>query len=170
MTQISITIITIILCLVFWSFDALSLIKGALNKSSEYAVVRVIDGDGAIVLSRNNKQSEIRLAGIDAPEIGQQYGQISKATLKLLIQKKIVTIRKTGKKSYGRDIVKVYLNGVDINKKMVTLGAAWVEPRFEKRKSYYKAQDKARGKKLGLWYENKPMPPWTWRRIFGKYK
>jgi len=154
------------LVLLFWSWDAISFI----NRPKEYAVVRVIDGDGAIVLSRNNNRSEIRLADIDAPEIGQQYGQFSKQTLKTLIDKKIVTLRHTGKKTYGRDVVRLYLKGQDINRRMVRIGAAWVEPRFARDKSYYEAQKKARKQRIGLWHKKNPMPPWVWRRLFKGYK
>jgi endonuclease YncB( thermonuclease family) len=168
MTQVQIIIFTIILCLAFWSWDALSLINQAYNKSNQYAVARVIDGDGAIVIDRNNNKIEIRLAEIDAPEFSQDYGRKSKEILEKLIHKKIINIKFTGKKSYDRHISKVYLNGKDINLLMVKKGAAWVEPRFSNDEEYYKAQNMARKKRRGLWYKRSPMPPWVWRRIFNK--
>lgn len=44
-------------------------------------VVGVRDGDGLTVLDVNKRQHKVRLAGIDAPEMGQPYGQRSKEGL-----------------------------------------------------------------------------------------
>ena len=44
-------------------------------------VVGVHDGDTITVLSQNNVQHKIRLATIDAPELGQPCGQKSKQGL-----------------------------------------------------------------------------------------
>jgi endonuclease YncB( thermonuclease family) len=166
MTQSQIVILTIILCLAFWSWDVISLTNQAFNKSNQYAVARVIDGDGAILINRNNKRIEIRLAEIDAPEFNQEHGSESKKVLEKLIKNKIINVRFTGKESYGRLISKVYVNRKDINLLMVKKGAAWVEPRFSNDEEYYKAQNIARKKRLGLWYKQSPMPPWVWRSIF----
>jgi endonuclease YncB( thermonuclease family) len=44
-------------------------------------VVHVADGDTITVLDDTHTQHKIRLAGIDAPEKGQAYGQVSKQSM-----------------------------------------------------------------------------------------
>jgi len=47
-------------------------------------VISVADGDTLTVLDHNNLQHKIRLAGIDAPEKAQPFGQRSKQNLSRL--------------------------------------------------------------------------------------
>jgi endonuclease YncB( thermonuclease family) len=49
-------------------------------RAEEYAarVVGVSDGDTLTVLTAEKRQVKIRLAGIDAPESGQDFGQRAK--------------------------------------------------------------------------------------------
>ncbi len=62
----------------------LRLILAALLTVSAHAdvikgrVVRVSDGDTIVVLDAQKVQHKIRLAGIDAPESKQAFGQVSK--------------------------------------------------------------------------------------------
>jgi endonuclease YncB( thermonuclease family) len=44
-------------------------------------VVRVVDGDTVTVLDADKAQYVVRLAGIDAPERGQPFGQVSRRHL-----------------------------------------------------------------------------------------
>ena len=44
----------------------------------EGRVVRIADGDTLTVLERNQVQHRVRLAGIDAPERGQPFGERSR--------------------------------------------------------------------------------------------
>ena len=56
----------------------------ALSASAENLtgkVIRVADGDTITVLGSGNQQHKIRIAGIDAPEKGQPYGQKSRESL-----------------------------------------------------------------------------------------
>jgi len=43
----------------------------------EWRVVNVVDGDTITALDDGNKQHRIRIDGIDAPELGQSFGQAS---------------------------------------------------------------------------------------------
>jgi endonuclease YncB( thermonuclease family) len=51
------------------------------TQSFEGRVVAVADGDTLTVLDSNNLQHKIRVAGIDAPEKGQPFGDRSKQSL-----------------------------------------------------------------------------------------
>ena len=55
-------------------------------------VVGVTDGDTITVLDDQRVQHKIRLAGIDAPEKAQAFGQRSKAFLSLLVFSKSVVV------------------------------------------------------------------------------
>ena len=55
-------------------------------------VVGVSDGDTLTLLDGNRTQHKIRLAGIDAPEKAQAFGQASKKSLSGLVYRKQVTV------------------------------------------------------------------------------
>lgn len=48
-------------------------------------VVAIADGDTLTLLNATNTQHKIRLAGIDAPEKGQPFGQVCKQSLSDLV-------------------------------------------------------------------------------------
>lgn len=55
-------------------------------------VVGISDGDTITVLDSSNTQHKVRLAGIDAPEKGQAFGQRSKEHLSDLVFGKAVRL------------------------------------------------------------------------------
>jgi endonuclease YncB( thermonuclease family) len=48
-------------------------------------VVKITDGDTLVVLDASQTQHKVRLAGIDAPETSQPFGQRSKEALSALV-------------------------------------------------------------------------------------
>ena len=62
----------IIICLI-WLF----LYSSALADTLQGKVVKIADGDTVTIVDDQNKKHRIRLAGIDAPEKDQPYGDIS---------------------------------------------------------------------------------------------
>jgi endonuclease YncB( thermonuclease family) len=58
---------------------------GASAETLTGTVVGVADGDTITVLDANREQHKIRLAGIDAPEKAQPFGQRSKENLSRLV-------------------------------------------------------------------------------------
>lgn len=85
----------------------------------------IADGDTVTVLDSSNSQHKIRLAGIDAQEKKQAFGNRSKDSPSDLVFDKAVT-EETGKKDrYGREVGKVLVNGIDVNLVQVTRGFAW---------------------------------------------
>jgi endonuclease YncB( thermonuclease family) len=74
-------------------------------------VVGVSDGDTITVLDSSNTQHKIRLAGIDAPEKSQAFGQRSKESLSASVFGKSVTIDSNKSDKYGREIGKVIVSG-----------------------------------------------------------
>jgi micrococcal nuclease len=67
-------------------------------------VVAIIDGDSAKVL-RDKKTIEVRLVGIDAPEMDQPFGKQSKRFVSKLIFGKTVDVKDLGLDSFKRTLV-----------------------------------------------------------------
>lgn len=131
-------------------------------------VIRVHDGDTLTLLDANNQQFQIRLAGIDAPELRQEFGEKAKYNLANAVFGKNVSVsfKKTDK--YGRIIGKVTYDGVDICLKQIKDGFAWHYKEYEKeqieadRKLYADAENQARSDEIGLWRQS-ALAPWEWR-------
>src|SRR5262245_43396311 len=64
----------------------------ALSQPISGRVVAIADGDTLTVLDDEKTQHKIRLAGIDAPEKGQPFGQKAKENLSRLVFGQTVTI------------------------------------------------------------------------------
>jgi endonuclease YncB( thermonuclease family) len=133
-------------------------------------VVGVTDGDTITLLDRENRQIKVRLAGIDAPEKRQPFGQKSKASLSELTYRKTVTVT-TGKNDrYRRVVGKLLADGQDVNLEQVRRGMAWHYKAYEREQSavdrvtYAAEEDVARNLKRGLWSMPGAQPPWEFRR------
>lgn len=128
-------------------------------------VIRVLDGDTIEVLNAQNESIRIRLAGIDCPEKSQAFGKKAKEfTAKLCFQKQVVIIDK-GKDRYGRTIGFVILPDRKVlNQELVRVGLAWHYKRYSNDENLAFLETEARMKKLGLWKDSLPLPPWEFRR------
>lgn len=132
-------------------------------------VVGVTDGDTLTVIDSTNTQHKVRLAGIDAPEKKQAYGQVSKQHLANLVFDKTVSIETTKRDRYHREVGKVIVNGRDVNLKQLESGLAWHYKKFADeqpaadRQSYAAAEVAARQSHQGLWQDANPVPPWDFR-------
>jgi endonuclease YncB( thermonuclease family) len=132
-------------------------------------VVGVADGDTITVLDADKVQHKIRLAGIDAPEKKQAFGNRSKESLSDMVFDKTVNVETEKRDRYGRQIGKVLVNGQDVNLVQVERGMAWFYRQYQReqspndRKLYEAAEDAARAGKRGLWRDADPMPPWDFR-------
>jgi len=132
-------------------------------------VVSVADGDTITVLDADKVQHKIRLAGIDAPEKMQAFGNRSKESLSALAFDKTVNVETSKRDRYGRQIGKVLVNGQDVNLVQVERGMAWFYRKYQREQSpndqklYEAAEDTARADKRGLWRDADPMPPWEFR-------
>lgn len=123
-------------------------------------VVGVTDGDTIKVLDASNTEYKIRLAGIDAPEKKQAFGQVSKKSLSDLVFDKQVTVDWNKQDRYGHTIGKVLVNGVDANLEQVKRGMAWFYKKYQNelllqdRLDYLHAQEFAEKERIGLWAGN----------------
>ena len=132
-------------------------------------VINVHDGDTVTVLDPNNKKTHIRLQGIDAPELKQEFGSVSQQNLSRLVLGKQVTIVWTKIDKYRRTVGTIMLDGRDVNIEQVKAGLAWHFKKYEDeqdpedRRTYAAAEQQARAAHLGLWQDANPTPPGDWR-------
>jgi len=136
----------------------------------EGKVIGVHDGDTITVLDQDNKKFTIRLQGIDAPELKQEFGAVSQKNLSGMVLGKQVSIHWNKVDKYRRTVGTIMLDGRDINIEQVKAGVAWHFKKYEDEQSpadritYAAAEQSARAAKLGLWKDANPLPPGDWRQ------
>jgi endonuclease YncB( thermonuclease family) len=127
-------------------------------------VVGVHDGDTVTGLDESKTQYKIRLDAIDAPELGQPFGQASKKALsEKVFGKDVVVIPKT-KDKYGRTVGHILIDGRDVNLLMLEEGMAWHYKHYDHNARLARAEEEAHEAKKGLWSDGDPVPPWEWRK------
>ena len=148
---------------------ALALACSVYAETVKGRVVGVADGDTITVLDADKAQHKIRLAGIDAPEKKQAFGNRSKESLSEMVFDKTVNVETEKRDRYGRQIGKVLVNGQDVNLVQVERGMAWFYRQYQReqspndRKLYEAAEDSAKAARRGLWRDIDPVPPWDFR-------
>ncbi len=141
-----------------------------LAKELNGVVVGIADGDTVTLLLAGNQQERIRLAGIDAPEKRQPFGNVSKLSLSEMVYEHQGTVEWDKRDRYGRIVGKLIVDGVDVCLAQLQRGLAWHYKRYEAEQAvtdrwvYAKAESDARARGLGLWTDGTPVPPWEWRK------
>lgn len=134
------------------------------SRSTSVYVNEVLDGDTIVVNSHDGYKEIYRLAYIDAPEIGQLGGKRSKRNLEKLILNKDVLVDVKQKDEYERKLVTVELNGSLVNLKQVSDGYAWSLTQQGEKNIFRRAEVSAKKYNKGIWYKNKPIPPWIFKK------
>jgi endonuclease YncB( thermonuclease family) len=137
-------------------------------------VTRVFDGDSFLVRPASDsklhseKDINVRLQDIDAPEKDQLYGDTARAKLKTLIEGRRVFVDVIETDQYKRKIAKVYRepDRLEIARALVRSGDVWVNRKYAQDRSLIALEDKARAKHIGLWSVpvEQLVPPWQFRR------
>ena len=127
-------------------------------------VVSVHDGDSITCLTENNQQIKIRLDAIDAPELGQPFGQVSKKALSDMVFGKTVTVIEKKKDRWGRTVAHVLVDGKDTNLMMLEQGMAWHYTDYSNNVRLQRAEDEARASRIGRWAGRDPVAPGDWRK------
>lgn len=152
-------IIIIFITILYLFFYKINIIE-----AGEISKITVHDGDTITVTAKNGRKTKLRLLGIDAPELEQEYGKASKRHLIRLLKNNKITYKTEYKDSYGRSVASVFAGIQDINLQMVKDGYAWHYKNFSKSKKLEEAQKNAQNNRLGLWSSKNPMPPWDFRK------
>lgn len=132
----------------------------------EARVLRVKDGDSIMVERFPQKRvSEVRLAGIDAPELGQPWGASSRAALRRLVDGRRVMVEVVDRDRYGRLVSRVFVGQVYVNAAMTGSGNAWAFARYMPDAAIRAGHEAARREGRGLWSlpPHQRVPPATWR-------
>lgn len=142
-------------------------------------VIVVLDGDTVMVTRKGGPPVKVRLAEIDAPEVGhagmggkppnsqkaQPGGMASKASLSELVLHKQVSVNSQATDSYGRLVAHLSVDGLDVNAEQIHRGMAWEYSNFHSNKALIALQSEAQQAGRGLWAQSNPTPPWKWRKL-----
>jgi|GEM_PF-255278 len=147
--------------------------RRARGQALQGLVVGVSDGDTITIRDDHNNSMKVRLQGIDAPEKGQDFSNVSRQHLADLVAGKQVDVEYEKLDQHGRIVGKVMLKDRDVCLEQVKAGLAWHYKYFEKeqtasdREEYAAAENQARAAKVGLWQYESPTPPWEFRHEGG---
>ena len=134
---------------------------------------RVIDGDSlevkyAGLFSFLRRPFQVRLYGIDAPELAQPYGQESRKQLETLVRRGGIRMDAMPTDRYGRTVGLLYRRGrrgQSINVEMVRSGMAWWYRRYGGRDlGFPEAEAEAKRRRRGVWKDGDRLRrPWDYR-------
>lgn len=127
-------------------------------------VSHVTDGDTVWVRPADGgPPQQVRIEGIDAPEICQSFGRDSRDALAgHLLHRRVVVITRA-EDDYHRTVARLHLGRADVGKWMVSHGFAW-SYRFRGDLGPYRREEaKARRGRLGLWSGGEPETPRDFR-------
>lgn len=128
-------------------------------------VVAVHAGDTLTVQSGPSLY-KVRLSDVDAPEMGQVFGKQARQFTEEMTLGHQVRVNVSMIDMHGRRIGEVIVeDGWVLNEELVHAGFAWyyrVHP--IKNERLQRLEQYAFSKKLGLWVEQEPLPPWEFRR------
>jgi endonuclease YncB( thermonuclease family) len=139
-------------------------------------VVLILDHFGLMDVGTGNAQAkdgdsltlngtEVRLFGIDAPELNQSCGgntgeypcgREAREALRGLLRSKLINCKSLETDRYGRAVSVCWDGKLEINNEMVRQG--WAIAYFRHATAYAKAQKEARAAKRGIWRGKFEMP------------
>jgi len=132
-------------------------------------VIEVQSGD-VITIFNLNRPVRVKLLGIDAPEMGQTFGDVAKKHLSDLVYDKFVLVEYSGISADSSIDGRVILNDADIGAQMIRDGAAWFDLNNQSglsatnREVYQQSEQAARSERRGLWQQENPIAPWEFVR------
>jgi micrococcal nuclease len=144
-------------------FVVLISISSVLAEDITGKVVSVIDGNTIEVQQVDQTIYKVVLAGIDCPEIGQEFGDKAKKFLEKIILNKSVSVKLQGKDRWGNYLGVVLADDDDPRVKLLKEGLAWTAEKNPS-EDLEPLRQWAEQKGKGLWKEENPTPPWTYRR------
>jgi micrococcal nuclease len=134
-------------------------------------VTHVTDGDSIWVRpAGGGAPRELRVQGIDAPEICQAWGREARNALAAQVLHRQVRVVSRGRDTYRRTLARVSYGGQDMGAWMVSHGHAWSYQFRRDSGPYSQQQAQAMQARLGLWRANSPMAPRDFRKRHGGCK
>jgi micrococcal nuclease len=127
-------------------------------------VIGITDGDTFTLLTEAKHQEKIRLYGIDCPEKKQAFGLVAKQKLSQIIFGKQVRVEFKTYDRWKRVVGVVFQDSENINEAMLQYGLAWHFKKYDNNAEWTSMEENARNKKVGLWVDPNPTPPWQSRK------
>lgn len=146
----------------------LAFTTAATARSFEGRVTHVTDGDTVWVRpAEGGPAVQVRLQGIDAPEICQPFGGQARDALAARLLHREVEIDVRARDAYERTLARVGHQGQDVGSWLVAGGWAWSSGFRHRAGPYALEQRTARGERRGLWADDAPLDPRRFRKQHG---
>ena len=127
----------------------------AMNCASAKALTGVVnhvsDGDTLWVRPAGGPPVQIRIQGLDAPEICQPFGPQARDALAARLLHRTVQVATRARDMYQRSVGRVSLEGQDVGAWMVAGGFAWSARYRGGAGPYAREEAQARRDRRGLW-------------------
>lgn len=138
----------------------------AVADASFCKVVGVSDGTNFTCLTDAKKHVKVKLAKMRAPNPKQPYGIDARQVLSGLVLGRQIWLQVLANDQYDRSVGRVYVNGIDVNARMVSLGAAWTCRLHNIDQGLLSLEELAHKARRGLWAlpESGLLPPWEWNK------
>jgi len=127
----------------------------------EGRVKTVSDGD-TLVVGRAGRARVVQLAGIDAPELMQEFGPEARQFVRDFTAGKQVKVEVLETKSRESVVGRVTVDGRDLAAALIERGLAWASESSSP--DLRSAEAKAKSDGSGLWASSTPTPPWEFRK------
>ncbi|MDX1914650.1 MAG: thermonuclease family protein [Methylophilus sp.] len=121
------------------------------------------DGD-TVKINDGDAQYKLRISDIDAPERQQKHGLKSRRALMKLCQHADIILDLYDYDRYHRRLGQLTCDNQSVSEYMVSNGHAWLYRRYAQNPQLAQAEKHARQKRIGLWSDKRPIPPWQWRQ------
>lgn len=130
----------------------------------EAEVIGIVDGNTLTIKFKDDDAYDVQLAGVDAPELIQEYGEQARQFLLKKALNKKVKVQLQGKDRWGNRLAVVWMKGeVDLRVELLKEGFAWTAER-NPIPELENVRIEAQNNRKGLWQSTEPTPPWIFRR------
>jgi len=133
-------------------------------------VISVTDGDTAVVETTDGRSLRVRFYGVDAPEHenrdwpAQPYSASAHRFMRGLIADQQVAVRLSGERTHGREVGEIFVDGRSASRELLRAGFGWWNRKYAAKDSdLARLQESARARRVGLWHDAQPVPPWVHR-------
>jgi len=124
--------------------------------------IDVIDGD-TIVIKTEGKLVTVTLPAVDAPELGQPFGDEARSLTSKLVLDREVTVELAPGGSPSAAVARIVVDETDLAVVLLEAGLAWHDAVHDSQEQLVIRHIMARSAKRGLWSETDPVAPWEWR-------
>jgi len=127
------------------------------------AKVRAVSDGDTLVVAKGGKVYVVQLAGIDAPELSQEFGSTARDHVRDMTRGKKVTVEIVETNSNKSVVANVSIDGNDLAASLVDSGHAWATDGGST-EQLRASQAKAKTAGEGLWASSNPTAPWEYRK------